>query len=146
MRPLPLALAVSLGALALAGCASSQSARIQEKATVFQSLTPKQQKQIRAHQVKVGFTPDMVYLSLGSPSSVRTVADAKTPVEEWRYERYVPDPGTDGFENRDLTSDLKSGDHQGSDRYAPQQVPLTHDVCTLVLQFRDGHVVTIRTT
>lgn len=77
--------------LLTAGCASSQTARIQEKPAVFQDLTPKEQKQILAGKVKVGFTPDMVYLALGKPSAVNHVNVSGAATEEWVYDRYIGD-------------------------------------------------------
>ena len=83
-----------IGAVILtAGCTSSQTARIQEKSIVFQALTPKEQKQILAEKVKVGFTSDMVYLALGQPAKVTTAIDpAGATGEEWTYRRAVADP------------------------------------------------------
>ena len=46
-----------------AGCASSQTARIQEKSAVFQQLTPKEQNQIRHEKVRTGFTADIWFTS-----------------------------------------------------------------------------------
>jgi len=76
-----------------AGCASSQTARIQEKSAVFQQLTPKEQNQIRHEKVRTGFTADMVYLALGRPAQVATVNDAAgVAMEEWTYKRPIAAP------------------------------------------------------
>ncbi len=110
--------ALSVAVLLMAGCESTLDSRIQEKCAVYQLLTSKQQKQIKAGQIKVGYTSDMVYLALGKPSSVRTPAEteighklslasmaqgkasgvgtaneSKVPVEEWIYAKYMPRPG-----------------------------------------------------
>ena len=54
-------------ALLTAGCETSGvSARITEKAAVYNALPPEQQEMIRQGEIEVGFTADMVYLSLGN--------------------------------------------------------------------------------
>ncbi|MEO6876353.1 MAG: hypothetical protein ABI222_16170, partial [Opitutaceae bacterium] len=88
---LPPGYALAGAVLVMAGCASSQTARIQEKSAVFQDLTPKEQKQILAGKVKVGFTTDMVYLSLGKPSVVNNINEPGAVTQEWVYNRYVSD-------------------------------------------------------
>ena len=133
-----------LPVLLLAGCASAQASRIREKPTVFQSLTPRQQKQIKAGHVRVGFTTDMVYLALGKPSSVSlatttgishppgtasgvkgnspgagTASEPTGPVEIWTYTRYVPWPQESSFI---LPEDRLTGyhiPHIPSDAYVP---------------------------
>ena len=74
----------------LAGCESSQQARIAEKSAVFQSLTPGEQETIKTGGVEREFTPDMVYLALGKPSRVETGSEKGVPVEVWSYNNYRP--------------------------------------------------------
>jgi len=138
--PLSFGTALGIAVVLLSGCASSQDARIQEKSAVFQTLTPKQQHQIRAQKVKVGFTPDMVYMAIGKPTSVKVMHDQHGSGEEWTYSRFVVHPDTLGFENAEVSSDSASGMNQGSDRYAPKQVPLPTEECTLTLRFHEGQV------
>jgi len=86
-KTLPL-LGVALGfALRITGCESdSSSARIQEKSAVYATLKPWQKKNIDKGVVALGFTPDMVYMAIGNPST-------KTPIgagEMWIYKNYYP--------------------------------------------------------
>jgi hypothetical protein len=142
---LSLGAALGIGVVLLNGCASSQAARIQEKSAVFQTLTPKQQHEIRAQKVKVGFTPDMVYMAIGKPTSVKVTHDQNGSGEEWNYSHFVVHPDTLGFENPEISSDNASGMNQGSDRYAPKQVPLPTEEGTLTLRFRGGQVDAVET-
>ena len=86
----PSLLIFALVACAFAGCetTSGPSARIQEKATVFGTLTPYQQANVQKGVIEVGDTPDMVYIALGQPSK-RTTPDAADN-ELWTYEKYFP--------------------------------------------------------
>lgn len=80
----------SLATLLLAGCDSGVSTRIQEKATVFNSLTPDQQEMIRNGQIEAGFSTDMVYLALGKPSKTHIKQTPDGPVTVWTYLRFYP--------------------------------------------------------
>lgn len=89
----PLVLTI-LTALLLAGCnTSGTSARIEEKSAIFAALTPEQQQAIQTGAINVGFTTDMVYLSLGQPSKIETKASADGPVTVWTYTRFYPTEG-----------------------------------------------------
>lgn len=87
MKTLVRGLVLSLGVLLVAGCASSQTARIRQSPQVFGSLTPDQQKLIQAGEVKVGFTADMVYLALGNPSKVLKFKSPNFEADAWIYQR-----------------------------------------------------------
>lgn len=85
------ALAIILGSagLLLSGCETSGvSGRIQEKPAVFAALSPDEQAIIKAGEVEVGFTTDMVYLALGKPSKEETKDTTGGPVTLWTYTRY----------------------------------------------------------
>lgn len=91
MKPIPTLCALfSFVCLLLAGCDSGVSARIQEKATVFNTLTPDQQEMIRNGQIEAGFTTDMVYLALGKPSKIHTKQSPDGPITVWTYSRFYP--------------------------------------------------------
>jgi hypothetical protein len=100
-------------ALLTAGCETSGvSARINEKAAVYNALPPEQQEMIRQGEIEVGFTADMVYLSLGKPSKVQTKDTADGPVTVWTYSKYFP--------NDSITRITMSRD--GGMTYAPPMV------------------------
>jgi hypothetical protein len=78
------ALALAGLSLALVGCDTAAS-RIREKSAEFAALPPAAQAAIRKGIVQVGYTPDMVYLALGSPDdrAVETTAEGQSLV--WIY-------------------------------------------------------------
>jgi uncharacterized membrane protein YgcG len=81
LRP---SLAVLLAATLLAACASPGS-RIRQNEGVYNSYPPAVQEKIRAGQVDIGFTQDMVNLALGEPDRKfsRTSAEGNSEVWAW---------------------------------------------------------------
>lgn len=140
-----------------AGCASTQTARIQEKSAVFQQLTPKEQKQILHEKVRTGFTADMVYLALGRPSQVTTVSDtAGVAMEEWTYKRPVAAPGRIITGVIDQFPEFRPGDAFHATRAQPgsevirrnEGDPMTDAtaIFTLQVRFSAGKVVWMKLT
>lgn len=87
-------LALLGGALGLAllvtGCESTgSSARIQEKSAVYATLKPWQKKNIDGGVVAMSFTPDMVYMAIGNPSTKQPSGED----EVWIYKNYYPSTG-----------------------------------------------------
>lgn len=80
----------SIAGLALTGCDGGVPARIQEKASVFNALTPEQQDIIRHSAIDAGFTTDMVYIALGKPSRIHTQQSPQGPLTVWTYSRFYP--------------------------------------------------------
>lgn len=77
-------------ALVLGGCASTPERRIQKNPELFEGLPAEVQEQVREGRVGIGFTPEMVYLALGEPTSRVTRRTASEEREIWYYEgRYV---------------------------------------------------------
>lgn len=90
LLPIGAALAV---ALIVTGCDSTSSAaRIQEKSSVYSALTPAEQLQIQHGGIEMGFSQDMVYMSLGKPTRVASSADGQETT--WTYTNYYPPAGT----------------------------------------------------
>lgn len=82
---------VLLGLL-LAGCETTGGAverRIAEKPTLFASLEPWHQRDVRSGVVNVDDTPDIVYLAVGQPT--RTIASADGRDVFWIYKNYYPE-------------------------------------------------------
>ena len=85
--------ATALLVLCVAGCETTGGidARIQEKSAFYAALKPCQKKYISQGVVVPGFTPDMVYLAVGSPSRVEPMKDSEGNMGEiWIYTRYYP--------------------------------------------------------
>ena len=80
-------------ALFLSGCETDAVAvRAQEKSAVYAALTPWQKKNLDRGSVAQGFSPDMVYIAVGSPDRVETKEFPEGPAELWTYTRYYPKP------------------------------------------------------
>ncbi|MBP6506865.1 MAG: hypothetical protein KA257_04815 [Opitutaceae bacterium] len=64
--------------------------RIHEKAGLYASLSPQTQDDIQHGQVRVGYTREMVYVSLGKPNGIVASADGRVVV--WTYMNFnTPD-------------------------------------------------------
>ncbi len=71
------------------GCESTgRSARIQEKASVYATLSPSQKHLIQQGAIDLGYTQDMVYMALGKPTRTEASADGKATT--WRFTNYYP--------------------------------------------------------
>ena len=79
-----LALVVLALALVAAGCSTPDS-RIEKNSAAFASYPPTAQAKIRAGEVEIGFTGEMVTLALGKPDRVlrRQTAEGESAV--WIY-------------------------------------------------------------
>lgn len=151
-----------LALLVGAGCGSSRSTRITEKAAVFEALPPEQRQMIQDGQIEAGFTADMVYIAMGQPT--RRVAEELdgAQVEAWTYENYVPSgpwhrkgakgpmnpmskgssawPSSlpsDASAHGDMVEHPRSSSGSGGDMVGTS-------VSTLKILFRDGKVVTYK--
>lgn len=76
-------------ALIVAGCSTPDS-RIEKNSAAFSSYPPAAQAKIRAGEVDVGFTEEMVRMALGKPDRVmrRVSVEAETVV--WAYADKAP--------------------------------------------------------
>lgn len=80
-RPILAALAL---ALAFAGCSTPDS-RIEKNSAAFAGYPPAVQAKIRAGEIDVGFTSEMVQLALGKPDRVLRRQSAAGESEVWIY-------------------------------------------------------------
>jgi hypothetical protein len=92
MKKLLALLGAALGfALLFTGCdTDNSSSRVQEKSAVYATLKPWEKKYISNAVVSTGFTPDMVYMSIGNPSKKQTVDAPEGQTEVWTYTNYYP--------------------------------------------------------
>jgi hypothetical protein len=145
--------------LLMTGCETSNpTARINEKATVFASLTPAQQADVKAGVIEHGYNADMVYMALGKPSkkAVRETPDG--PVEMWTYQNFYAPPAfaTPGNAMQQFRADKEPGVMVtnpvggqrpiSATRGGPQtNLHLPEPVMdTLYVQFFDGKVFSIK--
>ncbi len=68
----------------LAACSSFES-RAREKAALFATLDPAAQARLQAGEIRLGDTPDHVYLALGRPSEKRERLTAAGRETVWIY-------------------------------------------------------------
>lgn len=84
MRSLRLALCLASAAL-LAACSTTPEQRIAKNSALFDTYPPQIRQKIRAGEVEIGFTPDMVRLALGEPSRVFSRQTETGAAELWVY-------------------------------------------------------------
>ncbi len=97
MKTKSLLLLPALGAaLLLTGC-STVTSRINEKGTMFEGLDSATQAKLQHGDIGIGFTPDMVYVALGTPDARRHRTTADGTTETWVYGTYYD--RYDGFAN-----------------------------------------------
>jgi len=77
-----------LAALLLAGCASSNTVakRRAERAAAYAALDQEQRDLVDHGQIKVGMTPDAVYIAWGRPAQILQSEDQQGAVTIWLYE------------------------------------------------------------
>jgi hypothetical protein len=83
-----------LGLLAslLAGCSTIDS-RIRASQGLFDSYPPETQAKIRAGEIAVGFTPEMVLMAWGEPSRREQVTGEEFVADLWTWSRTTPGVG-----------------------------------------------------
>lgn len=74
-------------ALLLGGCSTIPS-RIEEKSAAFAALDADTQNKIRLGRVDVGYSPDLVYIALGTPDERLTKTTTTGTSETWIYNNY----------------------------------------------------------
>lgn len=83
MRPIS-TLSVLACLMLLAGCATPES-RIADNRSTFERYSPEVQQKIKAGQVDVGFTHEMVVMALGEPARKFTRKTEVGDTEVWSY-------------------------------------------------------------
>jgi hypothetical protein len=135
MRRLPLLLALSLSAL-LTACSTTPEERIAKSPALFDTYPPQIRQKIRAGEVDIGFTPDMVRLALGEPSRVFSRQTEKGATELWIYHdnspRFSFGIGVGSFGRHSATS---IGVASSTGGYDPEE--------KMHVEFRDGLVTAV---
>jgi hypothetical protein len=73
--------------LLLGGCSTINS-RIEEKSAAFSALDADIQNKIRLGRVEVGYSPDLVYIALGTPDERLNKTAKIGTTETWIYNSY----------------------------------------------------------
>lgn len=144
-RILLLAVAASALVLALASCNSS-GARLREYPTTAAALDDKTRQKIQRGIVEPGYTPEMVYLALGKPTTpANGLADA-TRDGMWVYRdfhRNDRDFVKAGFRRRVVFDPVRRSDTIVTEPVDPKLYPALapHSV---QITFKDGRVVEVQ--
>ena len=72
---------------------STVDSRIRDNQTVFDSYPPETQAKIRAGEIAVGFTPEMVLMAWGEPSRREQVTGEEFVADVWTWSRSAPGVG-----------------------------------------------------
>lgn len=127
--------------LAVAGCATPES-RIKEKPDIFNQFPPEIQSKVRAGQVDIGYTKDMVYIALGKPDREYTRTTADGTFEVWSFTATYSTT-----ERQRITADFRIVDPQGGFRTTRDtvwaDVAVPHEYEKLRLEFNDDMVSAI---
>jgi hypothetical protein len=128
----------------VAGC-SSTARRIRDRQDVFAGLDAATQQKIRAGQIDVGYTPEMVYLAMGNPAQkLGPPTDGADMV--WIYHRTPPTAFNEviqaGYRRRIVYDPVRGGDTIVMERIDPKAFPnlVPH---SLRLTFRAGRLASI---
>lgn len=78
--------------LLLAGCASRPDERIRQSSQTFSQLPPDVQQRIRAGQIDLGYTEEMVWMALGEPARRVERVDLDGRTQVWVYSRTQSQP------------------------------------------------------
>jgi hypothetical protein len=135
MRSLPLLLILGVSAL-LTACSSTPEDRIAKNSALFDTFPPPVRQKIRAGEVDVGFTPDMVRLALGAPTRVFSRQTESGASELWVYHdnspRFSFGVGVGSFGRHSATS---LGVSTSSGGYDPEE--------KMRVEFRNGSVTAV---
>lgn len=107
------AISVVLVVFAVAGCDKGTANRIQEKYSVFVTLTPDKQKSVVDGNFEIGDLGDVVYMAIGTPSSVKSKQSSDGIIEMWTYLHTMVAPGVvklsmDGANTSHYTAEQRS--------------------------------------
>ena len=95
-------------ALSLTDCETDGgvAARTQEKSKAYAPLKTWQKKLIDAGVISQGFTPDMVYMAMGKPTTVEKKELPEGHAEMWIYTHYYPNvDAIHGFQHANFTTE-----------------------------------------
>ena len=127
------------------GC-SNTATRLRERPVAAAALDPSTRSKIEQGIVEPGFTPEMVYLALGRPSSPARADIESTRDGTWSYRdfhRNERDFVQAGFRRRVVFDPVRKSDVIITEPVDPRLYPHLQ-AHALEVEFRDGRVADIR--
>lgn len=146
MRARSLLSVLLLSSVALLPGCNSPSARLRERPQAAAALDPATRSKIEQRVVEPGFTPEMVYLALGRPSSPVRVDIERTRDGTWTYRdfnRNDRDFVRAGYRRRVVFDPVRKSDVIVTEPVASRLHPHLREH-TLEVEFREGRVVDVR--
>jgi hypothetical protein len=140
-----LAITFTVTVLALAGC-NNASTRLRQRPAAAATLTPDARDKIERGVIEPGFTPEMVYLALGKPSSPAHASIEQTRDGTWEYRsfnRNERDFVRAGFRRRVVFDPVRKSDVIVTEPVDPRMFPSLQEH-TLYVTFHDGRVTEVR--
>jgi len=135
MRPITLLLTLTTVVL-LTGCSSTPDSRIAKNQRDFSQYPAEVQQKIRAGQVDIGFTPEMVRLALGEPTRQFNRQTETGTVELWVYHDNSPRFSIGlGFGSYGRHSGTSVGVSTSTGGYDPEE--------KMRVEFRDARVTAV---
>jgi hypothetical protein len=131
---------------ALAGCTSAVSRRLQERPAAAEALDPDTRDKIEQGVVEPGYSPEMVYLALGRPTSPLWADIEQTREGIWKYSnpnRNDRDYIRQGFRQRKVFDPDRRSDVIITEAVDDRVFPQLRDYVTEI-EFRDGRVASVR--
>lgn len=141
----PLLIALALGLLASAGCTTTGS-RFRAYPATAAALDEKTRAKIQRGVVEPGYTPEMVYLALGKPTTPADGLATTTRDGTWVYENFhrnERDFVRAGFRRRVVFDPVRRGDVVVTEPVDPRLYPSLRPH-SVHITFRDGHVVEVQ--
>jgi hypothetical protein len=122
----------------LAACSTTPASRIASHREAFDTYPSEVQQRIRAGQVAVGFSPEMVRLALGEPDRTYTRKTESGDAEIWGYHDDRSTFGFGfGFGTGSRHSAMGAGVGLSTGSYDPEE--------KVRVEFRDGRVAAVDT-
>ncbi len=138
--------ALSVGVLLLAACATPES-RIRQNQALFDSYPAEIQELIRAGEIDIGFTEEMVEMALGKPDRKYSRRTAEETVTLWGYTDHYTQTRREMVDGRFRVRDSRSGHIHYVHDSVWVEVPTYHEYDRFRVEFdADGRVRAIEQT
>ncbi len=129
----------------LAGCATPES-RIKSHPDLFASFPPDIQESVRQGKIARGYTPDMVFIALGDPTSKTMETSAGGDREIWSYMDDYTTTEQQTVNTSGMVRDSDGNTHYESRAPVTVSTEKVHEYERVRVEFEQGRVSAIRTS